>query len=187
MGVLFCAIYEINIDTWKIDGWKTFFHGFVLVFNQFHQDLAQQILMKSEFGESFHVITTTWAPGHEASTAISDFTATTICALRLATQELLDRPYINKRTGLDFVVMCVMGFILGLLSIPYCCLIDPAAGFVDVVMLCGLDTLWLRVVGMFNGFFLGGSIFLAAGSQGSPIRTEQIRNDTLINHPFQRS
>ena len=36
-------------------------------------------------------------------------------------------------------------------------------------------------------FFLGGSIFLAAGSQGSPVRTEQIRNDTLINHPFQRS
>ena len=45
------------------------------------------------------------------------------CA-RTATQELLDRPYINKRTGLDFFVMCVMGFILGLLSIPYCCLID---------------------------------------------------------------
>ena len=22
--VLFCAIYEINIDTWKIDGWKAF-------------------------------------------------------------------------------------------------------------------------------------------------------------------
>ena len=38
----------------------------------------------------------------------------------LADQELLDRPYINKHTGLDFLVMCFMGSVLGLLSIPYC-------------------------------------------------------------------
>jgi len=49
---------------------EDFFHGFVLVFNQFHQDLAQQILMESAFGESFHAI-------KHQQLCISDFTATT--------------------------------------------------------------------------------------------------------------
>ena len=90
-----------------------------------------------------------------------------------ATQELLDRPYINKRTGLDFVVMCVMGFILGLLSIPYCCLIDE---WQALSMLLGCVGSNIVAVGGWDvqRFFLGGSIFLAAGTQGSPVRTEQI-------------
>ena len=44
---------------------EDFFHGFLLVFNQFHRDLSQQFLMESAFGESFHAKTTTWAPGHD--------------------------------------------------------------------------------------------------------------------------
>lgn len=50
-------------------------------------------------------------------------------------KELLDRPYINKHTGFDFLVMCVMGAILGLLSIPYC------AGVEDI------PKFWLRYFG----------------------------------------
>eukprot|EP00435_Cladocopium_sp_Y103_P019754 s696_g4.t2 len=50
-------------------------------------------------------------------------------------KELLDRPYINKHTGLDFLVMCFMGAILGLLSIPYC------AGVEDI------PKFWLRRFG----------------------------------------
>lgn len=140
MGVLFCAIFEISIVTWKIDGWKTFFHGFVLVFNQFHQDLAQQILMESAFGESFHAI-------KHQQLCISDFTDATI---------VLDGypgtvgSSLHQQTNWPWLCCDVCdGFHLGFVVDSLLFLDRWVAGFVDVVGLCGLETLWLWVVGMF--------------------------------------
>ena len=117
------------------------------MFNQFHQDLAQQILMESAFGESFHAIK------HQQLCISQILPPPPLCSM--ATQELLDRPYINKRTGLDFVVMCVMGFILGLLSIPYCCLIDEWQALSMLLgcvgwQHCGFG--WLECSGCFLGW-----------------------------------
>ncbi|CAJ1364571.1 unnamed protein product [Effrenium voratum] len=37
-----------------------------------------------------------------------------------AMKDILDVPYITRQTGVDFLAMCFLGVVLGLLSIPYC-------------------------------------------------------------------
>ncbi|CAE7263748.1 RPS15 [Symbiodinium pilosum] len=53
-------------------------------------------------------------------------------------KEILDVPWINRRTGLDLIVITVLGIVLGLLSVPYCLKFGAWAVHMDVDSWCQL-------------------------------------------------
>ena len=59
----------------------------------------------------------------------------------------MDRPYISRHTALDFLVMCILGVLLGLLSIPYC------VGVEDI------PKIWMKYFGPTGVAFLSISLF----------------------------